>query len=165
MTDLVLHKHPTTAEQRAYYASVYILKRLDLAPKDGGVELPVVLPHDWYPLESVIEGMVLDGLVSIHKRKGVYALTAQGIDLVGRLIDEAEAYIEEFAELEVEEMVQTLRKRGVDLLRARFLWGWYEEEFDDLIEFQRIRGMSPVQRDWAEFLLSCAFYENLAQDL
>lgn len=165
MSELTLHKHATTPEQRAYYASIYVLKRLDLAPKDGGIDLPVVLPHDWYPLEGIIEGMVLDGLVSIHRRKGTYALTAQGIDLVGRLIDEAESYIEEFAEREVHEMVETLSQRGVDLLRARFLWGWYDEEFDDLIEFQRIRGMEPVQKEWAEFLLGPAFYENLAQDL
>lgn len=155
----------TTPEQRAYYASVYILKRLDLEPKEGGIELPVVLPHDWYPLEEVLESMVVDGLVAIHRRKGIYALTAQGIDLVGRLIDEAESYIEEFSEQEVEDMVQTLTKRGVDLLRARFLWGWYDEEFDDLVEFQRIRGMEPVQTAWAEFLLGPEFYENLARDL
>lgn len=155
----------TTSEQRHYYASVYILKRLDLEPKEGGIELPVVLPHDWYPLEDVLESMVLDGLIAIHRRKGIYGLTAQGIDLVGRLIDEAESYIEEFADQEVEDMVATLQKRGIDLLRARFLWGWYDEEFDDLIEFQRIRGIQPVQRSWAEFLLSAEFYENLARDL
>lgn len=155
----------TTPEQRAYYASVYVLKKLDLEVEDGGVELSVVLPHDWYPLEEVIEGMVVDGLVAISRRKGRYALTAQGIDLVGRLIDEAEGYIEEFGEKEVPEMVKTLEKRGVDVLRARFLWGWYDEEFDDLVEFQRIRGMTPVVREWAEFLLSAAFYDNLARDL
>lgn len=158
-------KQRTTPEQRAYYASVYVLKKLDLEVDDGGVELSVVLPHDWYPLEEVIEGMVVDGLVAISRRKGLYALTAQGIDLVGRLIDEAEGYIEEFGEQEVEQMVQTLEKRGVDVLRARFLWGWYDEEFDDLVEFQRVRGMVPVQREWAEFLLGPEFYENLARDL
>lgn len=160
-----METHETSPEQRAYYASVYILKRLDLDPKDGGVQLPVVLPHDWYPLEEVIEGMVVQGLVAISRRKGNYELTAQGIDLVGRLIDEAESYIDEFDDMEVEDMLGVLDKRGVDPLRARFLWGWYDEEFDDLVEFQRIRGMEPVQSAWAEFLLSPAFYANLARDL
>lgn len=160
-----LVKYETSPEQRAYYASVYILKRLDLAPKEGGVELSVVLPHDWYPLEEILESMVVQGLVAIQRRKGLYALTAQGIDLVGRLIDEAESYIDEFDELEVEDMLKILQKRGVDPLRVRFLWGWYDEEFDDLVEFQRIRGMQPVQSAWAEFLLSPQFYQNLARDL
>lgn len=160
-----MEKYQTSPEQRAYYASVYILKRLDLDPKDGGVQLPVVLPHDWYPLEEVIEGMVVQGLVAIARRKGNYELTAQGIDLVGRLIDEAESYIDEFDDAEVEDMLGVLHKRGVDPLRVRFLWGWYDEEFDDLVEFQRIRGMEPVQSNWAEFLLSAEFYANLARDL
>ncbi|TPV94285.1 MAG: hypothetical protein B7733_16055 [Myxococcales bacterium FL481] len=147
------------------YAGMYVLKLLDLKPDEGGVELPVVLPHDWYALESVIEGLVVDELLEIHRRKGRYQLTDKGIAYIGTLIEEAEAYIDEFDDAETDEMVAELRRRNRDVLRVRFLWGWYQGEFDDPVEFQRRRGMSPVESDWAAFLLSDAFYDNLALDL
>lgn len=152
-----------TAKQT--YAGMYVLKMLDLDKDDGGVTLPVVLPHDWYALESTIEQLVIDELLEIHRRKGQYQLTKKGIAYIGTLIEEAEAYIEEFDDDETEEVVAELRRRNLDPLRVRFLWGWYQGEFDDPVEFQRRRGMSPVENDWASFLLSDGFYENLALDL
>lgn len=153
-----------TQELRSYFAGVYVMKKLDLRPEDGGVKLSVSLPADWYPLEGLLEQLVMEGLIALHRRSAQYQLTAQGIDRVGRLIDEAEGYIEEFDDLSVAEIQGILAQRGIDPLRVRFLWGWYDGEFDDLVEFQRIRGLDPVNPEWAEFLLSEDFYRNLLQD-
>jgi hypothetical protein len=154
-----------TETQRASYAGLWVLKMLDLGAKEGGVDLDVLLPHDWYPLEDVIEQLVLDGLVAIDRKKGRYVLTNEGIAHVGTHIDEAEAYIDELDGMEREAVVRTLRRRNLDPMRVRFLWGWYQGEFDDPILFQRRRGFPEVERDWASFLLSEAFYADLARDL
>ena len=50
-------------------------------------------------------------------------------------------------------------------MRARFLWGWYEGEFDDLVAFQERRGVTPVERMWAFYLTSDAFWDELAKDI
>ncbi|MFO7561908.1 MAG: hypothetical protein R6X02_04650 [Enhygromyxa sp.] len=151
--------------QKATYAGIWALKMLDLGAKEGGVDLDVLLPNDWYPLEEVIEQLVMDDLVAIDRKKGRYVLTPKGIDYIGTLIDEAEAYIEEFDDEEPEAIARTLRKRNIDPMRVRFLWGWYQGEFDDPIVFQQRRGFAEVERDWASFLLSDAFYQDLARDL
>ena len=44
----------------------------------------------------------------------------------------------------------------IDVLRVRFVWGWYQGEFDDLVLFQERRGMQPIEPLWAIFLLSDA---------
>jgi hypothetical protein len=49
-------------------------------------------------------------------------------------------------------------------MRARFLWGWYEGEFDDLVLFQQRRGVSAVETLWAYYLMSDAFWTELARD-
>lgn len=154
-----------TEDEALTYAGIYVLKKLDLQPEDGGVELPVLLPHDWHPLEPALDRLVLEGLLEIDRKRGRYRLTARGTDHVGTLIDEAEAIIEELDERSAEEVVEVLRRRNLDPLRVRFLWGWYQGEFDDLVLFQQRRGAEPVERDWALYLLSSAFYEELARDL
>ncbi len=154
-----------TESQKFTYAGLWVLKMLDLDPKEGGVQLDVSLPHGWYPLEGVLEQLTLDGLVEIDRKKGRYRLTDEGIAYIGTMIDEAEAYIEEFDRMETPDVVRTLRRRNIDPMRVRFLWGWYQGEFDDLIVYQQRRGFPEVERDWASFLLSDAFYEDLATDL
>jgi hypothetical protein len=154
-----------TESQKATYAGLWVLKLLDLGAKEGGVNLDVLLPHDWVPLEGVLEQLVMDGMVAIDRKKGRYVLTAEGIAHIGTLIDEAEAYIEELDALEREEVVRIIRRRNLDAMRVRFLWGWYQGEFDDLVLFQQRRGLPDVERDWASFLLSDAFYADLARDL
>jgi hypothetical protein len=151
--------------QKAYYAGIWTLKMLDLGAKEGGVDLDVLLPNAWAPLEGVIEQLVMDDLVEINRKKGRYLLTAQGVAFIGSLIDEAEAYIDEFDDEEPEDIARVLRRRNLDPMRVRFLWGWYQGEFDDLIVFQQRRGFAEVERDWASFLLSDAFYDDLARDL
>ena len=87
-----------------------------------------------------------------------------GDPALGALIDEAEALIEEFDDAELEEAVAELRARRLDVFRARFLWGWYDGEFDELVKFQQRRGITPVEKLWAFYLLSDAFYDELAKD-
>ena len=155
----------TTSEDiRQTYISFYVLKMLDLDPKEGGVELPVILPSDWSPLEPVIDRLIIDGLVEINQKKGRYQITQRGIDYVGTLIDEAEAYIDEFDDEDVLVMIRELERRHIDPMRVRFLWGWYQGEFDDPVVFQQRRGVVPVEHDWASYLLSDDFFSELARD-
>lgn len=154
-----------TESQKTTYAGLWVLKMLDLGVKEGGVELDVLLPHDWDPLEPVVEQLVLDGLVAIDRKKGRYVLTPNGIAHIGTLIDEAEAYIDELDAKEREDVVRTLQRRNLDPMRVRFLWGWYQGEFDDPVLYQQRRGFPEIERDWASFLLSDAFYADLARDL
>ena len=51
------------------------------------------------------------------------------------------------------------------MFRARFLWGWYTGEFDDLVLFQQRRGIKPVERLWAYYLISDEFFATLAEDI
>lgn len=154
-----------TEDETLTYAGIYVLKKLDLQPEEGGVKLPVLLPHDWQPLEPVLDRLVLEGLVELDRKRGCYRLSERGADHVGALIDEAEAIIEELDERPPDEIVEILRRRNLDPLRVRFLWGWYQGELDDLVLFQQRRGAEPVERDWALYLLSQDFYEELARDL
>jgi hypothetical protein len=154
-----------TDEQKQSYAGLYLLKKLDLAAEDGGLELPVVLPSELAPIDEVLQQLAVDDLVSINAKKNRYELTEQGIAYLGTAIDEAQELVDEFDELEVEEAIAELRARHLDVFRARFLWGWYEGEFDDLVVFQERRGAQPVERMWAFYLMSDAFWAELGRDL
>lgn len=154
-----------TEDQRLTYAGIYLLKLLDLSAEDGGVEIPVVLPHELQPLDPALDRLLLEGLVEIDRKKGRYRITAKGTDHVGLLIDETEALIEELDERPAAEVVEILQRRNLDPLRVRFLWGWYQGELDDLVTFQQRRGVTPVERDWALYLVSDELYEELGRDL
>jgi hypothetical protein len=101
----------------------------------------------------------------IDRKKQRYTITKAGYAYIASLIDEAEAMIDEFDDWETLDMVAELIDRNLDPLRARFLWGWYQGEFDDLVQFQQRRGIDPVEYEWPAFLVSDAFYDNLALDL
>jgi hypothetical protein len=154
-----------TDEQKQTYASLYLLKKLDLAPEDGGLVLPVVLPSDLAPLDEPLQQLAVDDLVAINAKKNRYDLTPRGIAYLGTVIDEATALVDEFDDNEVDDVMRELRARNLDVFRARFLWGWYEGEFDDLVVFQERRGVSPVERLWAYYLMSDAFWTELAREL
>jgi hypothetical protein len=53
----------------------------------------------------------------------------------------------------------------LDPLRARFLWGWYQGEFDDVVLFQQRRGADPVEYEWPLYVTSDDFYNELERDL
>jgi len=156
---------PTSEAKKRYYATIYVLKKLDLDVDEGGVDLPVLLPPDLAPLDDLLEAMAIEGLVAIDRRRQSYVLTERGVETVGLLIDEIEGIIEEFDDQETDEVVALLRARNLDVMRVRFLWGWYDGEFDDVVAYQRRRGFAEVERDWASFILSDAFYDDLERDL
>jgi len=147
------------------YAGVYVLKKLDVTAEDGGLKIPLVLPHELDPLDRTLEQLVLDGYATMDKKKGQYLLTPGGIDHIGTLIDEAEHYIDEFDGMDVERMVPELQRRRIDPLRVRFLWGWYQGEFDDLVLWQQRRGLTEIEDDWAAYLVGDAFWSELASEL
>jgi hypothetical protein len=146
------------------YAAIYVLKKLDLKPEDGGLTIPILMPPDLAPIEDVVQELVNLDYLSMNKKKDKYELTKQGVAYIGELIDEAEALVDEFDEWELEDAVVELRRRNLDVFRARFLWGWYDGEFDDLVAFQQRRGVTPVERMWAYYLMSDDFWEALRMD-
>jgi hypothetical protein len=152
-------------EQKLQYAGIYLLKKLDLKPEDGGLVLPVVLPSDLTPLDEVLQDLALHDLVEINARKERWQITKQGFAHIAALIDEAEGLVEEFEDEELPAVVAELRRRNLDVFRARFLWGWYVGEFDDLVAFQQRRGVKPVERLWAYYLTSDELYAELAREL
>ncbi|CAN99155.1 MULTISPECIES: hypothetical protein [Sorangium] len=151
-------------EQKLVYAGIYVLKKMDLKPADGGMEMPLVLPSELSPLEDVLQELVNAELIEVNRRKARFELTKKGLAYLGEIIDEAEALVDEFDDESLEDAVAELRVRNVDVLRARFLWGWYDGELDDLVLFQQRRGVTPVEQWWADYLMSDAFYEELRRD-
>lgn len=156
---------PISDDQKQTYISLYLLKKLDLSPKDGGIELPVVLPSELSPLDEVLQQLAVDDMIAINMRKKRYELTKRGIALLGDTIDEAQDLVDEFEDSELPEVIAELTARKLDVFRARFLWGWFEGEFDDLVLFQQRRGVTPVEPLWAFYLTSDAFWNELARDL
>ncbi|MEZ4362211.1 MAG: hypothetical protein R3B48_18630 [Kofleriaceae bacterium] len=152
-------------EQKQVYAGLYLLKKLDLRPQDGGLELPVVLPSELAPLDEVLQQLAVEGHVKIPSRRPNWELTPAGITYLAEHIDEAEDLIEEFDDAELPEMLAELAARNLDPFRARFLWGWFDGEFDDLVLFQQRRGVQPVETLWAFYLVSDDFYRELAREL
>jgi len=151
-------------DQKYSLVGLWLLKQIDVNPKEGGMEMPVVLPSELAPLDETLQQLAVDGFLEINAKKARYDLTKKGIAYLGEVIDEAEQMVDELDELETEEAVEELRARNLDLLRARFLWGWYEGELDDLVLFQERRGVTPVERMWAFYLTSDAFFDELAKD-
>ncbi|WP_428267821.1 hypothetical protein [Haliangium sp.] len=154
-----------TEDQKLTYAGMYMLKKMDLKPKEGGMTVPLHLTGELAVLDDVMQKLLYSGYVKIHQRKERYDITDAGYAYIGALIDEAEAYVDEFDDEEVEDMVDELERRNIDVFRVRFLWGWYQGEFDDLVLFQERRGIRPLEQLWAIFLISDEFYNNLALDL
>ena len=152
-------------EQKTFYAGLYLLKRMDLKPEDGGMAMPILLPPELSPLEDVLQELVNQDLIAMNRKKERYDLTRAGLDTIGRYIDEAEALVDEFDDLEMDQAIAVLRERNLDVFRARFLWGWYDGELDDLVDFQRRRGVTPVETLWAYYLMSDVFWDTLESDL
>ncbi len=167
-TDLEVTRRPGTVisdDQRYTYAGLYLLKRIDVDPKEGGMEIPVVMPSELAPIDEVMQQLAVDGLVQINAKKGRWELTKQGIQYLGEVIDEASDMVDEFDDEELEDVIAALRERNLDVYRARFLWGWFEGEFDDLVLFQERRGITPVERLWAFYLMGDDFWRELGREV
>jgi hypothetical protein len=152
-------------EQKLEYAAIYVLKKMDLKPEDGGIKFPIVLPSELSPLEDVLHHLVIEGHAILNTKKDRYDLTKQGLAYLGRIIDEATDLMDEFDDAALPDVVAELRARNLDPLRARFVWGWYDGEFDDLVQWQMQRGVKPVERMWAFYLLGDEFWAELQKDL
>jgi hypothetical protein len=155
---------PISEEQKQSLVSLWIMKKMDIGPKEGGLEFPVVLPSELSPLDEYLQELAVEDYVQINAKKGRYELTKKGIDYLGHVIDEASDMVDDLEELETDEAIAELRNRNLDLMRARFLWGWFEGEFDDMVLFQERRGVKPVERMWAFYLTSDDFFRELARD-
>jgi hypothetical protein len=163
---VTLTVQPIDEDTKYTYVALWILKKLDLDPKKhGGMQFPAVLPSELEPLNETLHQMAVDDLVAIHPKRARWELTPRGIDHLRAAIDEASELIEEFDDAETDEMLAELRARNLDPFRARFLWAWFEGELDDLVQFQERRGVRPVERMWAFYLISNEFYVELAKDL
>lgn len=152
-------------EQKQTLVALWLLKKLDVDPKEGGLELPVVLSSELSPLDEYLQQLAVEDYVTINAKKGRYDITKKGIAYLGQVIDEAQEMVDDLEELETEEAVAELQARNLDLMRARFLWGWYEGEFDDLVLWQERRGSTPIERFWAFYLMSDEFWNELGKDL
>jgi hypothetical protein len=113
----------------------------------------------------VLQELAVAGHVEINRKKERWDLTKQGIAYLGDHIDEARALIEEFDDDELPDVLAELEARNLDPYRARFLWGWCDGELDDLVRYQEQRGLKPVERLWAYYLVSDAFWNDLAREL
>lgn len=164
MTTALERIPPITEDQKQTLIGLWLLKKLDLAPEDGGMELPVVLPADLSPLDEYLQQLAVEEYIQINAKKGRYELTKKGLTYLGQVIDEAQEMVDELDELETDEAIAELCARRMDLMRARFLWGWYEGEFDDMVLFQERRGVQPVERMWAFYLTSDDFFREIARD-
>lgn len=165
-TDLV--RRPGTAisdDEKQTYVGLYLLKKLDLRPEDGGIALPVVLPSELAPIDESLQQLAVDDYISINRKKACWELTKKGLAYLGEHIDEATALVDEFDEQDLEDAIAELRARNLDVFRARFLWGWYDGEFDDLALYQERRGIRPVERMWAFYLMGDEFWSDLSRDL
>lgn len=152
-------------EDRLTYAGLYVLKKLDLKPEDGGMRFPIVLPSELSPLDEVLQHLAVEEYLLLNTKKDRWDITKKGIAYLGRVIDEATDLIDEFDDDELPEVVEELRRRRIDPMRARYIWGWYDGEFDDLVHWQEQRGVKPVERMWAFYLMGDEFWNELARDL
>lgn len=167
-----------TEEKRQVYSELIVLKLMDVGPDDGGVEFPRDLPSELSPLQTILEELRFKGLIEIvAKKRGalaamrfkakeeVYALTPAGVEHLGRVIDEAEGYVTEYDEMDTADMIADAQSKKRDPVRIRFLWGWFEGEFDDLALFQERRDIEPVERLWAYYMTSNEFWAEVVKDL
>jgi len=163
-----LERRPNTAiddDQKQTYIALWLLKKLDLKPEEGGMSFPVVLDGELSPLDEPLQQLAVEDLIAINAKKGRYELTKKGIAYLGEVIDEASDLVDELDDLETDEAIAELRSRGLDVYRARFLWAWFDGELDDLVLFQERRGVTPVERMWAFYLTGDDLWRELAKDL
>lgn len=166
MTELTVRPGAAISdEDKQTYIGLYLLKKLDLKPKDGGITIPIVLPTELSPLDDTLQQLAVDEYIVMNNRKNCWELTKKGIAYLREHIDEATELIDEFDDHEVEDMLAELRARNLDPFRARFLWAWYDGEIDDLVLYQERRGIRPVERMWALYLTGDEFWNDLAREL
>ena len=165
MTNALERRSPISEDQKHTLVGLWIMKKMDLDAKEGGMEFPVVLPAELGPLDETLQQLAVEDYLKINPKKGRYELTPKAVTYLGEVIDEAEQMVAQLDDYEKDEAIEELRSRNLDLMRARFLWGWFEGEFDDLVLFQERRGSKPIERMWAFYLTGDDFWRELARDI
>lgn len=163
-----LVQRPNTAisdEAKARYIGMQLLRLLDIDLKDGGIRFPAVPDGALVALDEPLQQLGVEGYAQINVKKGTWELTKAGITYLGTLIDEASDLVDELDELETDDAIRALQTRGLDVFRARFLWGWFEGEFDDLAMWQERHGVEPVERLWSFYLTGDELWNELAKEL
>jgi hypothetical protein len=161
-------RRPGTAiddDAKQSYIALWLLKKLDLAAEDGGMQFAVALPAELSPLDEPLQQLAVDDLIQINRKTGRYDLTKKALAHLGEVIDEASDLVDELDDLETDQAIAELRARGRDVFRARFLWGWFDGEFDDLVLWQERRGVRPVEHLWAFYLTGDRLWNELARVL
>lgn len=152
-------------EAKQRYVGMQLLRLLDVDPEEGGIAFPAVPDGELIALDEPLQQLAVEGYTQINGKKGIYELTKKGIDYLGTLIDEASDLVDELDDLETDEAIAELESRGLDVLRARFLWGWFEGEFDDLVLWQERRGVTPVERLWSFYLTGDGLWTELENEI
>src|SRR5215208_3051080 len=107
-----LEKRPArrlSEAEKLTYAGIWLLKKMDLQPEDGGMVVPMYLPSELTPLDEVLQELQVSGYVQLNKKKERYELSKAGLAHIGALIDEAAALVDEFEDHELEDAVAELR--------------------------------------------------------
>ncbi len=149
------------------YAGLYILKMVDLPPEEGGHLFEVPLSGLDEQMEPILDDLFFHNLIEIDTDKARYALSQDGSDYVDKIVAEVEDYIDKYQEFDPATKVSLMRRDKMNPLRARFLWGLYDGEFDDFNEWQENWNIDPTQRkeDWQDVITSKDFYDMLFEDI
>lgn len=135
----------------------------ELASEGHIFEVP--LPPKDEILEPVLDSLLFSDRITISPEKGFYELTQEGQGYIDRIIEELESYIDRYESMDSQTRVLSMQRDRVDPLRARFLWGLCDGEFDDLTLWQNERGIYPVVGNWQNWLVSKDFYDRLTDDI
>ena len=149
------------------YAGMYILKKIDLPPDEGGHPFEVPLTGLDEHMEPILDDLMFHGLIDIDTVKTQYVLTADGTDYIHKLIDEIEGYINKYQDFEPTTRVNLMKRDRINPLRARFLWGLYDGEFDNFDQWQENWGITAENKidDWRDVITSKPFYDMLFEDI
>ena len=149
------------------YAGMYVLKMLDMPPDQGGHVFEVPLSGPDERIEPVLDDLMFHSLVTIDEQNFRYALTDEGTEYIGKLLDEIEGYIAKYQEFEPTTKVNLMKRDRVNPLRARFLWGLYDGEFDDFKQWQENWNIDPAEQteDWQDVVVMKEFYDMLFDDI
>jgi len=149
------------------YAGIYVLKKLDRPPADGGYFFEVPLMGLDEHLEPILDDLLFHDIIEIDVDHARYSLTKEGIQYIDKLIDEIEGYIDKYQEYEPVTRVNLMKRDKINPLRARFLWGLYDGEFDDFDQWQENWNIAPDEKtaDWREIITMKEFYDMLFEDI
>ncbi|MDH4127567.1 MAG: hypothetical protein OEV44_02350 [Spirochaetota bacterium] len=149
------------------YAGMYILKKMDIPPSEGGHIFSVPLEGLDVHLEAILDDIMFHNLIEIDSNSTCYKITDDGKEYINKLLDEIEGYIEKYQDFEPVTRVNLMKRDRVNPLRARFLWGLYDGEFDDFNQWQENWQIAENEKinDWREIITTKEFYDMLFEDI